>query len=252
MTRADSLSRPEVHRRSDYRPASAQEEFIVPLLRARIEDALSRHPAPAGPDRNRRALDVGCGRQPFRGRIEDLGYSYLGADTQQNPESTVDVLCAIDEELPGDLIDRGPFGLILCTEVMEHVADWDAAFRNFARLLDGGGIVVATCPMFYPLHEEPYDFWRPTLHALDYFGHRAGLRSLERQGAGDAWDVLGTLLGSVRPAAVGPGLLARAGARAARAAWPYLLGLLRRRVLPRVIQLQGPVYLSNVVVFEKP
>ena len=52
-----------------------------------------------------------------------------------------------------------------------------------------------TCPMFYPLHEEPYDFWRPTLHALDYFARRAGLRVVERQGAGDAWDILGTLLG---------------------------------------------------------
>ena len=245
-------TRPDVHRRAEYRPASPQEEFIVPLLRASIEDTLARHPAPSAPGRDRLALDIGCGRQPFRGRLEELGYSYVGADTQQNPEGTVDVLGAIDEELPGELTDRAPFDLILCTEVMEHVADWDTAFKNFAALLDRGGILVVTCPMFYPLHEEPYDFWRPTLHALDYFAQRTGLRVRERERAGDAWDILGTLLGCVRPEAAGPGFLSRAGARVARAAWPHLLGLLRRRILPRVVRLRGPVYLSNVVIFEQP
>jgi len=72
-----------------------------------------------------------------------MGYSYTGRDVQQNPEGTVDVVCAIDEELPVELTYRGPFDLVLCTEVLEHVADWDMAFRNLATLLGRGGSVPA-------------------------------------------------------------------------------------------------------------
>ena len=57
---------------------------------------------------------------------------------------------------------------------------------------------------------------------------------------------------SVRPEAAGRRVPVPGRARAARAAWPLLLGLLRRRVLPRLIRLRGPVYLSNVVVLERP
>jgi len=82
---------------------------------------------------------------------------------------------------------------------MEHVADWDKAFKNLALLMERGGRVLITCPQFYRLHEEPYDFWRPTLHALRYFGGRAGFRTVHDVAAGGAWDVLGTLLADCLP-----------------------------------------------------
>ena len=40
---------------------------------------------------------------------------------------------------------------------------------NVAALLAPGGRVLLTVPHVYRLHEEPYDFWRPTLHAIHYF-----------------------------------------------------------------------------------
>jgi hypothetical protein len=243
------LPRPALEERPSYEPSSPQEQFIVPLLRQRIERAIATYamPAPA----QGRALDVGCGRQPFRKILESAGYSYTGMDAQQNPENDVDVVCAIDEPLPLQLTCGEPFHFLLCTEVMEHVADWDMAFRNLMALMAEGGRLLITCPHFFQLHEEPYDFWRPTLHALRYFALRTGLITLQEEAAGDAWDVLGTLLANCEPLRVSDGLLDRVVAKLVRFSHQRLLNVLNHRRLQQMVQLQGPLYLSNVVVFEK-
>jgi hypothetical protein len=44
------------------------------------------------------------------------------------------------------------------------------------------------------LHEEPYDFWRPTDHAIKHYVESNGLKVVRHQRNGDGWDVLGTLL----------------------------------------------------------
>ena len=126
----------------------------------------------------------------FRKDLEALGYSYIGIDVQQNPEKSVDVICQIDKPLSAEMTNLGEFNFILCTEVLEHVAEWELAFGNFYKLLAPGGRLFITCPHFYQLHEEPYDFWRPTNHTLNYFGNKFKLRNIYQVNAGDAWDVL--------------------------------------------------------------
>jgi SAM-dependent methyltransferase len=246
---SESPERDSHARRPSYEPGSAPETFIVPLLRERIEATLRAHTGRAAPCR---VLDVGCGRQPFRPLLESGGSTYVGLDVQQSPEGSVDVIAPIDGPLPDELLVRGPFDFILCTEVLEHVADWNAAFANLVRLLRPGGKVLITCPHFYHLHEEPYDFWRPTLHAIDHFARRERLRVVEQEAAGDAWDLLGTLLASCHAAPHSRGLFDRACARLVNLLKRFVFGLLRRRWLQRLARLQGPVYLSNVVVLEKP
>lgn len=178
--------------RPDYIPGSPMEAFIVPLLKREIDAALENLRA-AEPGRSR-VLDVGCGRQPFRLKLEESGYGYSSMDMIQNADNTVDFVGPIDGSLPDELLSRAPFELIFCTEVLEHVPDWDAAFANFAKLLRPTGKVLITCPHFYFLHHEPYDFWRPTPHAFPFFAKRHGLVVRDSRTIGDAFDVLGTLL----------------------------------------------------------
>ena len=140
---------------------------------------------------------------------------------------------------------------MLCTEVLEHVADWAAAFANLSRLTAPGGKVLVTCPHFYPLHEEPYDFWRPTPHALRHFAEAAGFRVVALEKVGDAWDVLGTLLGA---SYVVPGTWswrARLASAVVRRGTRAVFHLLCRGLLRRVT-LGGKLYLSNVAVLERP
>jgi SAM-dependent methyltransferase len=244
-----ALPRPNVVERPDYKPVAPQEQFIVPLLRQHIEDALNTYATPAPSEGH--VLDVGCGRQPFREKLESIGYSYTGVDVQQNPEGTVDVICAIDQPLPVALTSRDPFHSILCTEVMEHVADWNMAFSNFAQLLVPGGRLFITCPHFYQLHEVPYDFWRPTPYALQYFGKQFGLKVIHQVNAGEAWDVLGTLLANCYSLPASRNFGDRVLNRIVSKCRQSLLQLLVSRRLQATVKLHSPLYLSNIVVFEK-
>lgn len=227
-----------------------REEFMVPLLRGKIEHALdtyaSRFPAGA------KALDVGCGGQPFRQAIESLGFSYTALDVQQNPAGTVHVLGAIDDAIPPAIVDRGPFQFIMCTEVLEHVADWDRAFANLSTLLASGGRLLITCPHFYPLHEEPYDFWRPTRYALAYFAARYGFTILEQHAAGDALAVIGTALQSCGLYARSNGIWDRLVRNLVAIGRRVLLTFLRNGRLSRWVRVDSGMYLANVIVLERP
>jgi len=54
-------------------------------------------------------------------------------------------------------------------------------------------------PFFYPLHEEPFDFYRPTAFAIAHWAKRSGLDIVEQKNLGTAWDVLGTAIAASGP-----------------------------------------------------
>ncbi len=240
--------RPHLDERPTYEPRARQEWFIVTRLAEAIPKAINAH------TRGGKVLDVGCGRQPFRTLLESRGLRYVGLDTQQNIDNTVAHVCPIDGELPATLLADGPFDFILCTEVMEHVADWQSAFANFHRLLAPGGRLLITCPHFYPLHEEPYDFWRPTPYALRYFAARFGLTVVVQQQVGDGLDVLGTTLAATKfrvpdrswnPLAH----LVVFALQVKKVAWVWFC---KQRFARSLVNPQTKLYLSNLVVLERP
>lgn len=241
--------RPELDERAVYVARARQERFIVGNLAKAVPELIGAFAPGEGT-----ALDVGCGRQPFRALLTARGIGYVGLDTQQNIDRTVDVVCPIDGPVPDELVAKGPFSFVLCTEVLEHVADWSTAFENIAGLLGPGGRVLITCPHVYPLHEEPYDFWRPTIYALRYFAAKNGLRVIKELRLGDGWDVLGTLLASGRPKVAKGSMNPIAYVVAGIAAFlrAGLLWLAKGSIVRRLTPMAGTWYLSNIVVLEKP
>src|SRR4051812_32480549 len=103
----NSPPRPLLRERTTYEPVYRHEEFIVPLLKCAIEEALLKHCSPRATGAT--VIDIGCGRQPFRALLEQLGYTYLSMDTQQDEARHVDFVAAIDEQLPAELIRHKPF-----------------------------------------------------------------------------------------------------------------------------------------------
>jgi SAM-dependent methyltransferase len=244
------MSRPELIERATYTPALPVEEFMVPLLLSRIAPILESLPATGG-----RVLDVGCGRQPFRHLFEARGYTYVSTDAQ-NPLGIVDVVAEIDKELPAALLARGPFDFILCTEVLEHVADWHKVFANFNILLKSGARLLVTCPHFYILHEAPYDFWRPTTFALLYCSEKVGLRCVSIEAAGGSWEILGTMLGANLGSAraIERTVFNRMLGFAIDWLTRIIFDLLKRGFLQRRVAWGSDryrLYLSNVALFEK-
>lgn len=225
---------------------------MLRVLKANIEAILDRLPVDAP---NYRALDIGCGGQPFRHLFEAKGHQYVSADAQ-DPLGIIDHIMELDKDIPPALLERGPFDFILCTEVLEHVASWERAFENFAALLVRGGHLLITCPHVYVLHEQPYDFWRPTVHALRYYSDKYGFKVIRIEKLGDSWDVLGTLLGAgydkLKP--LHGGFVDRYSARLLNKMLKLIYrGLEQRWFQDRyaLVNEDLPVYLSNLALLEK-
>src|SRR5689334_9206031 len=108
---------------------------MVPLLGNAIESALATYAIRDG--LRGRCLDVGCGSQPWRSQLQQLGFDYYSLDCNQNTQQSVHYLGAIDQPLPLALREQ-QFQFILCTEVLEHVAQWPTAYANLAALLAPG------------------------------------------------------------------------------------------------------------------
>ena len=245
-------ARATVKQRSDYTPGGPQEQFIVPLLRVAIETQIDCLLAFSQPNTEVKVLDVGCGNQPFRNKIETAGASYRSLDVASRDGISIDVIAKIDEpHLPDSVYQNGPYDLVLCSEVLEHVAEWDIAFANFRSMLALSGHLILTCPHFFPLHEEPYDFWRPTPHAITFFAEKHGFVVERQERLGTGWDVLGTFLARqgfrARSRSLGSRLLNRL---CSSIRW-RLFGWLRSGYLQRFVAAQGPFYLANCFVLRK-
>ena len=221
----------------------------MPLVKAAVETAIGAHATHAGG----KALDVGCGGQPFRAMLEAREYRYYGLDANPSAGVPVDFTCAIDGDLKdGPVMAAGPFDFILCTEVLEHVADWPRAFENLSALLAPRGKLVVTSPFFYYLHEEPYDFFRPTSHALAAFATRSGLIALENRQLGDAWDVLGTIMAGCRFRARDESMISRSTAWWLWKLRDFVFRRIARGAIRKRISFSGGLYISNLSVMEKP
>ncbi len=238
--------RPILAERTAYVPGYKSETFIVPLLAAAISQAISTHVTGG------KCLDVGCGGQPYRLELKRLGCQYFSLDAKPTAGIEVDFVCPIDGPDLGHARESGPYDFILATEVLEHVADWSAAFQNLASLLAPGGRMVLTSPHFYILHEQPYDFFRPTTHAFDHFAARHGLTVLESRQLGDAWDILGTLLSSCRFKALGDSRLNRVTAWLLWKLRDWCFDRIKSGAIRRRVAFTGPIYLSNLIVVERP
>jgi SAM-dependent methyltransferase len=244
---SNDILREVIQRREVYTPHWPTEEFIVPILRSKLEEILDNYYSPE----KLNALDVGCGGQPLRIKLEALGYKYTGFDITQNITNTVDFIGAIDRDLPQEVLNLDKFDLILCTEVLEHVANWEQAFFNLSKLTSPNGIIIITCPHFLQLHEEPHDYWRPTLYAIDYYARKNGLSVIYQEKAGDAWDVLGTLLASCWTFPASINFVDRLFTKVVSIIRAGMFKIIKSRFLQKKVKLMGPLYLLNIAILKK-
>jgi SAM-dependent methyltransferase len=116
---------------------------------------------------------LGCGSNPYKIYQPPQVAEWIGFDVPGNPEAEIhgygDALPFVEES----------FDTVLCTEVLEHVADPGAVVREMARVLKPGGYVITTTPLYFPIHEAPYDFFRYTPYGLRYLFERAGFKIVE-------------------------------------------------------------------------
>ncbi|HEY7615507.1 MAG TPA: class I SAM-dependent methyltransferase [Terriglobales bacterium] len=142
-----------------------------------------------------RVLDVGCGRQPFRNLIlsGQNVTGYIGMDLGNNHYAEVVPDLVWDGNsipLPADSV-----GSIVCTEVLEHCPDPARVLAECRRVLEPGGLMVATVPFLFPLHDVPHDYWRYTPYAVEMLLSSAGFRHWEIRPMGGWNAALAHMLG---------------------------------------------------------
>jgi SAM-dependent methyltransferase len=124
-----------------------------------------------------KVLDIGSGDAEPRYSRKETVASYITLDL---PQTNVRYLkrpqvFADAHALP---FSEGVFDAVLLLEVLEHVRHPTRVLDEAHRVLREGGTVCLSTPFLYPLHDEPYDFFRFSLY---------GLREMLRQ---DHWQIV--------------------------------------------------------------
>lgn len=114
----------------------------------------------------RRVLEVGAYdvNGSVRPAVEALGPgSYLGVDCSPGPR--VDQVLNVADLTT--VFGRDAFDVVISTEMLEHVVDWQDAIARMCDVLRPGGVLLLTTrsPGF-PYHPFPIDTWRYTTDVM--------------------------------------------------------------------------------------
>jgi ubiquinone/menaquinone biosynthesis C-methylase UbiE len=122
-------------------------------------------------------LDLGCGTRPFYEYYAPHFEKTIGADLAESPfpKKQIDIYCpATDVPLPTGSID-----VILCTEVLQDIAEPSELIIESFRLLKPGGKLILTCPFMVPIADGVYDHYRFTRYGLNYQLTKGGFTVLD-------------------------------------------------------------------------
>jgi 2-polyprenyl-3-methyl-5-hydroxy-6-metoxy-1,4-benzoquinol methylase len=119
----------------------------------RAWDAARRHhlqQALAALPKGAQVLDAGCGSGAYAEFMTALGFSVTATDIAFQPlvaarttQPAVQFAKSAVEHLP---YRSSSFDALWTTEVVEHLLDTEAAFREFGRVLKPGGLLILTTP----------------------------------------------------------------------------------------------------------
>jgi len=110
--------------------------------------------------KNKRILEIGSGKAK-RYTIKkffDNSNEFIQSDI--NPKYGHKILDATKMNY------KDEFDIIICINVLEHVFDFKKVIDNIYRGLRPNGIALFSVPGYYPIHDEPNDFWRFTEHSF--------------------------------------------------------------------------------------
>lgn len=125
-------------------------------------------------------LDIGCGEKPYADLFDGTKYFGINYGTLN---SSPDV---VGNALNVPICD-GSVDIIFSTQVIEHVPNPFRMVEECARILKPGGFLILTGPFYWPLHEEPHDYFRFTKYGFAHLLKSADLESIEIKADGSDW-----------------------------------------------------------------
>lgn len=160
-------------------------------MRKAVFTAMEHYKRKIKPDnKGWKVLEVGIDGDPKPGG----NYKYFGIG---NDYKTLDNLKSLAPDFVADICDTKMPGeewdLIILSQTLEHIFDYEAAIKECFRLLKPGGFFIVDCPFIYPYHgtEDYDDYWRLSHTALATLLDRVGF---EYGNAGLVDDILTSAL----------------------------------------------------------
>ena len=99
-----------------------------------------------------RVLDLGCSGGLLSERARALGHRVLGVDIQELPEARerLDgfIQANLDQGLPREVLEEGPFDVVLAGDLLEHVRDPGLVLAHARGILAPGGKLILSVPNF--------------------------------------------------------------------------------------------------------
>jgi 2-polyprenyl-3-methyl-5-hydroxy-6-metoxy-1,4-benzoquinol methylase len=159
-------------------PSIFQYDYLsLRALATDIERLIGEVPSPARTP-SAVALDIGCGKSPYRELLESRGFLVKTMDIDDT--ASPDYIGRIEYTgLPDSSAD-----LVICTQVLEHSLDPGNGLQEIFRILRPSGHLIASAPHIWFYHPHPTDNWRFTQEGLMRIVTAAGFepRKLLSQG----------------------------------------------------------------------
>jgi SAM-dependent methyltransferase len=140
---------------------------------------------------NGRLVDIGCGTKPYRKLLASYVTEHVGVDHEEtvHDKSNIDLFgTAYDIPSADEAFDSA-----ICTAVLEHLEEPEAALRECFRVLKHGGYAIYSIPFIWHLHEEPRDFYRYSKYGIKYLFEKAGFEITEIKALSGFWVTFGQL-----------------------------------------------------------
>jgi ubiquinone/menaquinone biosynthesis C-methylase UbiE len=111
-------------------------------------------------------LDVGSGQSPYRFLLDATRAKYHGIDIRDAGKfdyHNSDITVFNGEDIP---FEAEKFEGVICTEVLEHVQNYQKLVDEIHRVMKQGAVAVITVPWSARYHYIPYDYFRYTPSSL--------------------------------------------------------------------------------------
>jgi SAM-dependent methyltransferase len=115
-------------------------------------------------------LDAGAGRGPYRKLFRHAKYEAADFAQLDTAYTDLDYVCDLTK-IP---VEDGRFDRVLFNQVLEHVEDPPAVLAELFRVLKPGGRSLCSCPLYFPEHQKPPDYFRYTKYGLRRLFEGAG------------------------------------------------------------------------------
>lgn len=111
-------------------------------------------------------LDLGCGKAPLLGYYADFVDRATLVDWENSLHENSLLDLVVDLNKPLRLGDE-TYDTVILSDVLEHILEPQALLSEISRILSsGGGVLLLNAPFYYPIHENPFDFYRFTRFSL--------------------------------------------------------------------------------------